>query len=303
MSAIRPLPVLVLAAIAVAGCADPSLELEADELRSEIREMPGVASVDLDYTAPITLDSGKVAVTIRMDHGASTDQVGEVVEAAYDAFRSTHHGEESDLDLRAGRTSVTLRSFEPEAETAAVGDAVRTGLEATPVGGSVEIDLTTQEVPRGDHVAGTYVITLPLGSTHTEVPAFLAELASQHENDPLVGWGAAAADGSALSYDHGFPPADLVARWDLVQAAGPPLVVRAIEDGALFATGRLAGQQDVRPQLRALGDGRWTYDLAGLVGRRLVSLDRYLCVTTSEGPYDDRLEAWVERELGPCDQR
>lgn len=306
MRATHRLPVLVLAVLVVlaaAGCADPSLEPEADELRSELRGMPGVDSVDLDYTEPVTLDSGKVAVTVRMDHDASTDQVAEVVEAAYDAFRGTHHGEEADLDLHTGRSSVALRSFEPEAEVAAVGDAVRTGLEAAPAGGAVAIDLTTQRVPRGDHVAGTYVITLSPGSSRTEVPAFLAELASQHADDPLVGWGAAAADGSALTYDHGFPPADLVAHWERVQAAGPPVAVRAVEDGALFVTGRAEAQQDVRPQLRALGDGPWTYDLAGPGGRRLASLDRYLCLTTSEGPYDDRLDAWLERELGPCDQR
>lgn len=307
MRAIRRLSVLVpgvlgvLVALAAAGCADPSLEPEADELRSELHDLPGVASVDLDYTAPITLDSGKVAVTVRMDRDAGTDRVAEVVETAYDAFRGTHHGEEADLALRVGRSSVALRSFEPEAEVAAVGDAVRTGLAAAPAGGSVAIDLTTQRVPRGDHVAGTYVVTLPPGSTGTDVPAFLTELAAEHADDPLIGWGAAAADGSALTYDHGFPPTDLVAHWERIQAAGPPLAVRAVEDGALFATGRPAAQRDVRPQLRALGDGPWTYDLSGPGGRRLASLDRYLCLTTSEGPYDDRLDAWVERELGPCD--
>lgn len=313
MRPIAWLPVVTALVLLCVGCADPSLETEADELRDEVAGLPGVTSAKLRYTEPVTLDSGKLLVKVEMGGSATPEEIALVAETAYDAFSGTHHGEEADLSLRAGRTTVAIRSFEPDASVEAVGDAVRTGLAAAPRGASVAIDLTTQDVSRGDHVAGTYVLALPEGSTVSDVPRLLTAVAADQPENPLIGWGAAAADGSSLSYDRGFPPPELVSRWERVQTVGPRAAVRAFADGALFVKARVSTRYDVRdpadrreldrvtrPQLRALGAGTWVYDLTGPRGRLLASIDRYICASTSEGAYDDELEAWVESELGGC---
>jgi hypothetical protein len=313
MSRLRWTTAAAALAVAAAGCANPSLAPEADDLRDEVAGLPGVVAARLDYTEPVTLDSGKVVLKVAMSGTATHDQVVDVADAAYDAFRSTHHDEEADLAVSAGRITVAIRSFEPEASVTAVGDAVRTGLAAAPEGGSVAIDLTTQDVEQGDHVAGTYVVTLPDGSTSADVPGRLASLEADRPDDDLVGWGVAAADGSSLTYDHGFPPARLVDRWRRLQTAGVPTGVRALADGSLFVTARPATAYDVadpddrraldritHAQLRVLGGGGWVYDLDGPDGARLAEVDRYTCEATSEGAYDDALEAWVGRRLGAC---
>lgn len=309
-------PILVaLTAVAVlgAGCADPSLEKEADDLRAEVAALPGVTDARLDYTEPITLDSGKVLLTVRMDEDASATEVTEVARTAYGAFRGTHHDEEADLAIRAGRTTVAVRSFEPEASVDAVGEAVRTGLDAAPAGAAVAIDLTTQEVAKGDHVAGTYLVALPSGSAAADVPSFLADAAADHDENPLIGWGAMAADGASLTYDKGFPPAGVVTRWERLQASGVPLALRAFANGALLAEARLDHRYDLadpadrraldritHAHLTALGEDDFSYELDGPGGAAIVSIDRYVCAPTSEGPYDDAVEAWVTDRIGPC---
>ncbi len=300
--------------VVVGGCADPSRESDADALRDGLADFPGVTSVRLDYTEPVVLDSGKLTLDVEMTDEATADQIVAVTETAYDAFRTTHHGEEADLAIATGKTTVALRAFEPDASVAAVGAATRTGLTAAPEAGWVTIDLTTQEVPKGDHVAGTYVVALPEGSTAPDVPGLLESLAAEHDGQSLIGWGGAAGDGSSLTYDVGFPPAELIARWVRMQAAGPPLAVRAFEDGAMFATGHLGSTYDltrradrraldrvIRPQLRALGEDEWTYDLVDTDVALVTSIDRYICEPTSEGPYDDEVEAWVAATFGRCD--
>lgn len=296
------------------GCANPSRDTEADELRTELAGLPGVTSAQLDYNAPVTLDSGKLALTVEMSDTATPDQVVAVTETAYRAFSSTHRDEEANLSIRAGHSTLALRAFEPDASSAAVSTAVRTGLMAVPDAGSVVIDLTTDDVSQGDHVAGSYLVALPEGSTFAEVPDLLASLAGHHTDNPRIGWGGAAADGSSLSYDSGLPPQQLVSQWERMQADEVPLAVRAIKDGALFVEGRLTRRYDVddpadrraldsltHPQLRALGDGEWTYTLRGPRGAYLAEVDRYVCVSTSVGRYDDELEAWATEEFGPCE--
>ncbi|HEX6150564.1 hypothetical protein, partial [Nocardioides sp.] len=61
--------------------------------------------------------------------------------------------------------------------------------------GAVAIDLTTQDVPQGEHVAGTYVVGLPGGSTADDVPTLLRSLAAEYDEEPVIGWGGSAADG------------------------------------------------------------------------------------------------------------
>lgn len=319
MKPISWLSVQVAVAGLCVGCANPGLDSEADELRTEIAGLTGVTSVQMDYSEPITLDSGKLVVTVEMRGTATPDQVVAVAQTAYDAFSTAHRGEEADLSLRAGQSTVALRSFEPEASLDAVTAAVRTGLMAAPDSGSVAIDLTTDGVPQRDHVAGTYLVELPQGSTFADVPDFLASLAGsltgQDRDNTEIGWGGVATDGASLSYDSGFPPAPLVGLWERLQAAEVSLAVRAFEGGALFAKARMRSRSDIddpadhrtldtitHPQLRALGDGEWVYTLLGPRGAYLAEIDRSVCVSTSEGPYDDELEAWATDELGPCEE-
>lgn len=308
--------VCVLAAVALVcvACANPSLDSEADELRTDITDLPNVASAQLDYNDPVPLSSGSLILEVTMDSDATPDQVVAVAETAYRAFSSTHDGEESELSIDAGATTIALRSFESEASVTAVGTAVRTGLMAAPELGSVAIDITTDDVSAGDHVAGTYLVSLPVGSTSADVPDLLATLAAHQTDNSLIGWGAVASDGASLSYDRGFPPEQLVGRWERLQTFGLPLAVRATENGALFVEGRLRSRIDVNatadrraldkithPQLRALGDDEWAYTLVGPGGAYLADIDRFVCVSTSDGPYDDELEAWVTEEFGPCE--
>lgn len=308
------LTVVVSVAGLCVGCANPSLDSEADELRTEVAALPGVTSAQLDYNEPISLQSGNLALDVEMSDTATPDQVVAVTETAYLAFSSTHQAEEADLSIRAGHTTVTLRAFEPEASSTAVSTAVRTGLMATPDAGSVAIDLTTDGVPRGDHVAGTYLVALPDGSTFADVPGLLASLAPDEPDNSQIGWGGAAADGSSLSYDTGMPPEQLIRQWERLHSDDVRLAVRASEDGTLFAEGRLTSQYDVNnpadrraldaithPQLRTLGDGEWVYTLLGPRGAYVAEIDRFICVPASEGPYDDQLEAWATAVFGPCE--
>lgn len=316
MRSIGWLSVLVAVAGLAVGCANESLDSEADELRIEVAGLPGVTSAELDYSEPVTLDSGKLVLEVEMNDTATPDEVVGVAETAYRAFSSTHLDEEADLKIRAGQTTVALRSFEPEASLTAVSDAARIGLMARPDGGSVAVDLTTDGVPTGDHVAGTYLVGLPEGSTFVEVPDLLASLAVDQPEDAQIGWGGAAADGSSLSYESGFPPEELVGRWERMQRAELPLAVRATTDGVLLAEGRLTASYDVEevadrraldsithPQLRALaeGDGEWGYTLLGPDGAYLADIDRFVCAPTPGGPYDDQLEAWATDQFGPCE--
>lgn len=304
------LTLAVCCAVLGSGC-DPNLTAEADALQSSLRAMPGVRAVTLDYTEPVPLDSGKVLVTARMDKGSSRAELIEVVTTAYDAFRTTHHHEEADLHLRAGRIGVDVRAFRPEASRDAVAHAVERGLAATPPGGSVTIDLTTQDVARGDHVAGTYVVGLGPGSTAADVAAFLRNPPTS-AGDDLIGWGAKADDGSSLTYDRGIPPEALIARWLRLQQHGVPVRVRAFRTGALFLAADAPAHLDAdRPRdqralarlaqrhLRELTGSDWGYDLYGPSGP-LVAIDRYLCPSSSDGPVDDLVERWVTARFGPC---
>ena len=316
MRSIGWLSVVVAVAGLSVGCANESLDSEADELRTDVAGLPGVTSAKLDYSEPVTLDSGKLLLKVEMKDTATTDEVVAVTETAYRAFSTTHQDEEADLSVRAGQTTVAVRSFEPEASPTAVTDAVRTGLMARPDAGSVAIDLTTDGVPKGDHVAGTYLVALPEATTFADVPALLASLAQHQAKNAQIGWGGAAADGSSLSYDSGLPPEQLIGRWERMQRAEVPLAVRAFTDGVVIAEGRVATPYDVgdaagrraldkitHPQLRALGEGggEWVYTLLAPGGAYLAEIDRFVCVpSTTEGAYEDELQAWALEEFGPC---
>ena len=105
------------------ACANPSQQADAEDLRDRLVELPGVSRATLDYTEPVTLDSGKVALRVEMTKNADAAQITDVVATTYDAFAGTHHGEEGDLDVAVGSDLIHLRSFEPDAEVTAVEEA------------------------------------------------------------------------------------------------------------------------------------------------------------------------------------
>ena len=85
------LPIIVVAVSGLCvGCADPSLDSEASDLRTEVAGLVGVTSAQLDYSEPVPLDSGKLALKVAMSGTATPDQVVAVTETAYRAFSTTH---------------------------------------------------------------------------------------------------------------------------------------------------------------------------------------------------------------------
>lgn len=170
----KPPPALALLTCALlplaAACANPSHASEADTLRERLAELPGVTSVDLDYTEPITLDSGKLTLTVALEPGAEASAIVEVVATTYAGFAGTHHAEEGDLAITWRDDVVHLRSFEPEADLADVRAAAQ---RAVPVleAESARVALDTQDVAAAPHVRTLVTVTTAPG-----VDALLAAL-------------------------------------------------------------------------------------------------------------------------------
>ena len=87
--------------------------------------LSGVTSARLDYHDPVPLDAGKLALKVEMSDTATPDQVVAVAQTAYGAFSSTHRGKEADLSIQTGHATVALRSFDPDASSTAVDEAIR----------------------------------------------------------------------------------------------------------------------------------------------------------------------------------
>lgn len=302
-----------LLALTVTGCAERTLATEARALRTDLASLPGVATATLDYTEPVPLDSGKLHVRVAMTRTAGVDEVLRVTETAYDAFRGTHHDEEADLTVTFPDGTVHVRAFQPQASLAAVSAALVNGLSAVEDDRSVDVDLMTQDVKAGDHVRATYVVTLPSGSDADDVLPALDELRTLHDDSRLVGWGVAAADGSALAYDRGFPTAELRSTFARMQDPALPPYVRGTGGGWVFVDTRVHAGADLRDaavrrsldrvahrQLRALGAAPvWAYEVHQ--GKRMVvSIDKGICVANSESVWDRELEAWSQRVGGGC---
>jgi hypothetical protein len=153
------LATVLCATLPVAACANPSRSSEADELRDRLADLPGVASVDLDYTEPVTLDSGKLALEVTLEADATGDQFVAVVTTTYDAFAGAHEHEEGDLDISWGDDTAHLRSFEPDADSAAVTAAAEA---AVPVlaDSIARADLNTQDVEAAPHVETRFTVTV-----------------------------------------------------------------------------------------------------------------------------------------------
>lgn len=220
----KPPPVLVLLTCALlplaAACANPSRASEADSLRERLAELPGVASADLDYTEPVTLDSGKVGLNVAMRPDAEAADVVDVVSTTYAAFAGAHHAEEGDLDITWGDDVVHLRSFEPEADRSAVEDAAQRALPVLE-GARVRVDLETQDVAAAPHVHALLTVTTDPGVD--ALLGALPALAREHGDLPRADWTVqAGAEGTwALHSSDGLPGADQLALFDRLRAGLP----------------------------------------------------------------------------------
>ena len=210
-------PSLLTAALAVlalpvlAACANPSHATDADDLRKELARLPGVSKVTLDYTEPVTLDSGKIDLRVEMDDGADPDAVTQVVTTAYAAFTDAHHDEEGDLDVRLGDDVVHLRTFEPDAEPADVEEATTDALAVLPTD-AVSADINTQDAPGGRPVFTTYAVEIAQ-SDAAVVLATLADLEKSYGSIENAGWSVegGGAFGWKVSASEGFPGAEQLA--------------------------------------------------------------------------------------------
>lgn len=225
------------------GCAGADHSAEAGQLRTDLAALPGVADVDLDYTEPIVLDSAKVKIRVEMEEGAASGDLTQVVARAFEAFSSTHDGEEGDLDVVIGDDVVHLRSFQPDADVGAVGDAVDRALTVLPVG-PVRVDVNTQDVDRWPHVESTFTVTLPTSSAASgaesgsdsaaaRVLETLTALERDHGDVEMAHWRVETAGPRAwgLGSTEGFPGTEAHALFaDLGDTAAPGAGVKVIDD-------------------------------------------------------------------------
>lgn len=194
------------------GCAGPNLQSEADELTDSLRNTDQVTSVDLEYTEPITLDSGKLALTVKMNKSATAEHVGQVIETVYDAFSTTHRGEEGDVDVLVGDDKVHVRSFESDPSTQSVVDEAVTVL-AVRDRGALVVNIDTQDPKSSSTPGSVNTLTLGAGSTVKSVLAELPELESALGNPPERDWTVAAATGDSIGRGPGLPTAETLALW------------------------------------------------------------------------------------------
>lgn len=206
---------------ALAACANPSRASAADDLRAQLTGMSGVVSVDLDYTEPIPLDSGKLALHVEMEAEASADEIRKVVATAYRAFEDVHHREEGDLDVAIGDDIIHLRSFEPDADTADVADAAEWAV-AVFAAGTIRADINTQDVAAAPHVHTRYDVTIPEADVASLLSA-LSGLEAQHAGIPDAGWTVRAGgeEGWGLSAQEGFPDQSQRDRLDQLRVGLP----------------------------------------------------------------------------------
>lgn len=278
----------------LAACADPSHATEAGDLRDRLAALPDVASARLDYTEPVTLDSGKLQLTVRMRPGAEASTVAAVVTRTYDAFAGIHHGEEGDLDITWGDDVVHLRSFEPDASTDDVTAAIE---RAVPVleAERVRVDIETQDVAAAPHVRTRFTVTTAAGPD--ALLAALPGLERRFGAIPHADWTVQAApEGSwTLAATGGLPRPPQLALFDRLRAGLPARAAVWLGDDEATSLTLPAGTTPAAAaaladrQLALLGGpGRASYDL--LVGDRLdVSIVDGEC-SFDTGPVGERVQ-------------
>lgn len=190
------------------SCAAPSRSSEASDLEGALTDLPGVAEVDLDYTEPIVLDSGKVVVKVKMDAAARPADVPEVVTTAFAAFSGPHHGEEGDVFVSLGDHVVHLRSFEPDAEVDDVAEVVTRALDVLDAG-AVEVDIDTQDADQEPYIFTDYSVTVATDDVDRALRT-LTELERRHGGIADAGWSVLTTGENTWEFgaSSGFPGAE-----------------------------------------------------------------------------------------------
>lgn len=201
------------------GCANQSHASDAEDLRQELAGLPGVEKVTLDYTEPITLDSGKLQLKVSMAADADADATTDVVTTTYSAFAGVHEGEEGDLDVSVGDDVIHLRSFEPDAGTDAVEQAATAAVSVLR-SGAVRADINTQDVSKDPHVFTLYTVTVDEPGAEGLVRR-LGELEQQYADLPDAGWSVESQDGWQIAAGRGFPDEDELALFAQLRRALP----------------------------------------------------------------------------------
>lgn len=302
--------------LSITACANPSHADDADDLAETLRGLADVRRVTLRYSEPITLDSGKISLAVTMSDGADPDRITAVVDTAYEAFRSTHHDEEADLEVAADDDVLALRSFQPSATTQAVVAAARAPLTFA-ADTAVDATVMTQDVDAAPHVSTTTTLTLPDGTTASDVLAQFGRIETAFDPDPLRHWAVRAADTSGLGTDSPYPTAATLDLWRQLRAESrglgrgaavflqddpdrkTPLRFVEVElgdvdpygDAATVAPIVAAAQRQI-DLIRLDGDG-WSYTLTK-DGEQISLIDPNLCdpartLNDTENPVDDAL--------------
>ncbi|WP_162598637.1 hypothetical protein [Nocardioides gilvus] len=221
-------PTLLLAGLTVltipllTSCAGPDRSADADDLRGALADLPGVAEVDFGYTEPEFLDSGKVALTVRMDEEARAGAVPAVVTTAYEAFSGTHHDEEGDVFVNFDDDVVHLRSFQPSAEVDHVADVVTRALAVLPAG-AVQVDIDTQEPDQEPYVFTSFTVTIAQEDADSVLQT-MTGLEQVHGAIPDAGWRVLTSGEGIWEFGStaGFPGADQRAIFAELRGDLPP---------------------------------------------------------------------------------
>lgn len=198
----------------LSACAESNLRGDAEDLRDRLGELPGVSKVSLNYTDPITLDSGKLELRVQMRQDADVDQITTVITTTYASFADTHQREEGDLDVAVGDSRLHLRSFEPDAE---VNDVEQAAARAVAVlsSGSVRADINTQDVTRAPHVFTQFTVSVQEPGRDSVLKK-LAALEREHADIPDASWSVQSGGeaGWLIGSDQGFPDAPVLSLFD-----------------------------------------------------------------------------------------
>ncbi len=216
----------------LAGCAGFDRSADAEDLRARLADLPGVEEVTLDYSKPVTLDSGKVQLVARMADGAEDEQVADVLATTYRAFADTHKAEEGDLDVRVDDDVLHLRSFEPDAEPEAVQEAASAAASVRSAG-AIRADLDTDDVAAEPHVRSSFDIDVGPGGPEA-VLRVLDGLEERYSGIPDASWTVRSGEtwGWMLSDNDGFPDERQVGLWaDLREGLPAGATVSLWNDG------------------------------------------------------------------------
>lgn len=155
---------LGVAITALTACSAANHSEDADELGDQLRDLPGVEEVRVDYVQPEMLDAADVNLEVVMADEADPGLVAAVFKTAYAGLTEAHADEEGNLKVRWNDDQLTLRTFESDADPIDVADAAEIGAQVAAVHANVFVNVMTQDVAKSPHVESLALVRLPSGS-------------------------------------------------------------------------------------------------------------------------------------------